>query len=68
MNEQTIGQLAGEVWSYLRRNGGRAELNSLRNGVKSRDGISAEVGVGWLAREGKVFFDFDRGSPEITLR
>jgi hypothetical protein len=68
MNEQTIGELAGDVWEYLRRNGGQADLHSIRNGVRAREGISADVGAGWLAREGMVFFHFDQGAVQVELR
>jgi hypothetical protein len=68
MNEQTIGEVAGEVWRYLDRNGGRADLNTLRNGVKGRDGVSPDLGTGWLAREGKVYFAFEHGSVQVGIR
>ena len=68
MNEQMIGEVAGEVWRYLERNGGRAELGTLRNSIRQREGVSADLGTGCLAREGKVSFETERGSVHVALR
>ena len=68
MNEHVIGEVAGEVWRYLERNGGHADLNSIRTNVKVRDGVSADLGTGWLAREGKVQFVAERGGIQVGIR
>ncbi len=48
----TIGLAAGIVWKHLQENG-EASLTALKKVVKPA-GASAEMGLGWLAREGKV--------------
>ncbi len=37
-------------------------------GVKSKGGISVDLGTGWLAREGKVYFDSNHGSVQVGIR
>jgi len=47
-----IGVTAGEIWKYLDKNG---EVTALK--LKSALGINNTVlymGIGWLAREGKI--------------
>ena len=68
MNEQTIGEIAGEVWRYLEKNGGRADITSVRNSVKARDNVSPDLGTGWLAREGKIFFTTEQGTVHVSIR
>lgn len=59
--EDTIGEVAGEVWEYLKQEGedsvsavGRA-LDSPQNKVN--------MAIGWLAREGNLeFVDSGRGT------
>ena len=68
MNEHAIGEVAGEVWRFLERSGGRADLSTVRNNVRAKDGISADVGTGWLAREGKLYFTTEQGTVHVGLR
>jgi hypothetical protein len=68
MNEQMIGEVAGEVWRYLDRNGGRADLSSIRNNVRAKEGVSADLGTGWLAREGKLHFSLEHGTVQVVIR
>ncbi len=68
MNEHTIGEVAGEVWRVVERNGGRMDLSAVRRNVQPRDGVSADHGLGWLAREGKLTFETERGTTVISLR
>ncbi len=49
---ENIGIAAGLVWQHLQENG-EASLTALRKAIKL-DHASAEMGLGWLAREGKV--------------
>ena len=68
MNEQMIGEVAGEVYRFLDRNGGRAELTAVRNAVKPPHGVSVDLGTGWLAREGKIYFASESGTVHVGLR
>ncbi len=68
MNEQMIGEVAGEVWRYIERSGGRADLNAVRGNVRTKDGVSADLGTGWLAREGKLYFTSDHGAVQVGIR
>jgi hypothetical protein len=68
MNEERIGEIAGDVWRYLEKSGGRAELTSVRSNVRQREGVTPEVGIGWLAREGKLQFTVEQGTTQLELR
>jgi len=68
VNEHTIGEVAGEVWVYLAKHGGQAEVTTIRNQVRAREGVSADLGMGWLAREGKLYFTPDHGTVQVFLR
>lgn len=68
MNEQMIGEVAGDVWRFLDKNGGRADLNTVRSAIKAKDGVSADLGTGWLAREGKIYFTAEQGSVQVGIR
>ncbi len=68
MNEQKIGELAGQVWRYLETHGGQADWNTIRRQVGSFDGIPVDMGVGWLAREGKLHFTTDGDAIRMALR
>ncbi|MHB8419974.1 MAG: winged helix-turn-helix domain-containing protein [Myxococcales bacterium] len=68
MNEQRIGELAGQVWRYLESHGGQADYNTIRRQVGTHDGIPVEMGVGWLAREGKIFFSAEGDNVRMGLR
>lgn len=47
-----IGMVAGLVWRHLEENG-ESSLTQLRKSVKVGK-LGAELGIGWLAREGKI--------------
>ena len=54
--EETIGRTAGVVWGVLNSSKEACSISTLKNqtGLKEREVMLA---LGWLAREGKVFFD-----------
>ncbi len=68
MIEQKIGEIAGDVWRFIERQGGQADLNVLRQNFRHNDGLSADLGTGWLAREGKVAFLNDNGGIRVQIR
>lgn len=49
---ETIGDAAGKVWSYLSENG-QASATKLAEGI-GLDRNDVQRAIGWLAREGKV--------------
>lgn len=68
MNEHKIGEMAGEVWRYVERNGGQVELDSLRRQIRAEGNVSPDMGAGWLAREGKVYFQNDGSTIRLGIR
>jgi hypothetical protein len=63
---EQIGDTAGVVWHHLNDQGPRT-LSQLAKEVDSpRDVIMQSVG--WLAREGKVSIEDDRGKKTVSLR
>ncbi|HIS89695.1 TPA: winged helix-turn-helix domain-containing protein [Candidatus Avigastranaerophilus faecigallinarum] len=49
---ETIGQTAGQIWNYLNENG-ETSVAKMKKELDLK-GNFAELGLGWLAREGKV--------------
>lgn len=49
---ESIGQSAGEIWSYLNQNG-EVSLAKMKKDLDLK-GNFTELGLGWLARENKV--------------
>lgn len=49
---ETIGQSAGQIWEYLSSNG-EVSLAKMKKDLDFK-GNFTELGLGWLAREGKV--------------
>ncbi len=47
-----IGDAAGKVWHYLKEYG-RSSVTAVENGVDAPRAV-VDMGLGWLAREGKV--------------
>ncbi len=64
--QDNIGKVAGAIWHYLSING-EATLTKLRRDI---DGTESQVmmGIGWLAREGKLNFKKRRRATYIMLR
>ncbi len=61
-----IGLVAGDIWSYLDKNGGAAEMEDVIKAV-DKDRNIALMSVGWLAREGHVVLEETKGSS-YTVR
>ena len=58
--EQKIGELAGDIWSYLEVEGKSSVSSVCRSVDAPRSKVN--MAIGWLAREGKLeFSDLGRG-------
>ena len=68
MNDQKIGELAGQVWNYLETHGGQADWNTIRRQIGNQEGVPVDMGMGWLAREGKISFHHDGDNVRVSLR
>jgi hypothetical protein len=64
--EREIGDGAGMIWQYLHEHG-PATLGRLRQGTKLSDQVLF-MGVGWLAREGKVSIVQQGRTMKLSLR
>jgi hypothetical protein len=64
--EATIGDAAGMIWEYLSEHG-QTSLGRLRQGTKLSDQFLL-MGVGWLAREGKVSIVRQGRTVKVSLR
>ena len=49
---EMVGDVAGKVWHYLHEYG-RSSVTAVENGVGAPRAV-VDMGLGWLAREGKV--------------
>ncbi len=50
---ERIGDVAGDVWTWLCDRGGEATVRAVEQGLESPQRL-VDMAVGWLAREGKV--------------
>ncbi len=62
---ETIGLSAGQIWEYLNNNG-ESTLTKMKKDMDLK-GNFAELGLGWLAREGKVEISKKGTSTKIKL-
>lgn len=62
---ESIGTIAGVVWTYLSENGPVTQSKLSREIEAPRDLIMQ--GVGWLAREGKIRFEEGPRSKLLVL-
>ena len=63
---EQIGDTAGVLWHYLNENGPRTVSQLVKDVDAPRDVVMQAVG--WLAREGKVAIEEERGKKLIGLR
>lgn len=66
MEKIKIGLNAGMVWQYLKKNENSLPIPTLHREL----GIGAEevaMACGWLAREGKIFFERRQGILYVSL-
>lgn len=64
--EKKIGYAAGKVWQHLSSNG-ECTLTAIKRSLKATP-VAVELGLGWLAREGKLDFDEQGRKTVIRLR
>lgn len=64
--ELEIGNAAGVIWSYLGQRG-PTTLAKLKQGTKFSD-QQFYMGLGWLAREGKLGFTREGKTVQVSLR
>jgi hypothetical protein len=64
--EATIGKAAGQIWQYLHAHG-PVSLAQLQKGAHLQARLLA-MGVGWLAREGKLAFVQERRVLKLHLQ
>jgi hypothetical protein len=64
--EGEIGDAAGRIWQYLNEHG-QTTLGQLRQGMKVSDQLLL-MGVGWLAREGKISIVRQGRTVKVSLR
>ena len=62
---ETIGQTAGQIWNYLNENG-ETTVAKMKKELDLK-GNFAELGLGWLAREGKVEMPKKGTSTNVRL-
>ena len=62
---ETIGQSAGQIWEYLNANG-ESTLTKMKKDLDLQ-GNFAELGLGWLEREGKVEITRKGTSTKVRL-
>ena len=62
---ETIGLTAGQIWNYLNENG-ETTVTKMKKELDLK-GNFAELGLGWLAREGKVEMSKKGTSTNVRL-
>ena len=63
---ESIGSIAGAIWHYLEDNN-EATLTKLTREIGENE-RTVLMGVGWLAREGKLDFEQRKRGTYITLK
>ena len=62
----TIGDTAGEIWKLLEREG-PLSVSAIANKI-TRPHITVYMGIGWLAREGKLVFTETKRGMSISVK
>ena len=61
-----IGEAAGRIWKYLAEHG-ETTLRQLQRGTTLPERL-LHMGIGWLAREDKLYFVQERGIVKFSLQ
>jgi predicted transcriptional regulator len=62
----TIGETAGEIWRLLEREG-PLSISALANKI-TQPQSAVYMGIGWLAREGKLVFTETKRGMSISVK
>ena len=62
---ELIGEAAGQIWNYLNENG-ETTLSKMKKDLDLKTNFT-ELGLGWLAREGKVEMSKKGASTNVRL-
>ena len=62
---ELIGEAAGQIWNYLNENG-ETTLSKMKKDLDLKANFT-ELGLGWLAREGKVKMSKKGSSTNVSL-
>jgi len=65
MIKDQIGENAGRIWHFLNQNG-ESNLSEIKNALGMK-GSDVRMALGWLAREGKVFFFAEEDHLRVIL-
>ncbi len=63
---ETIGENAGKVWRLLNAKGAPTTFTELQQQTGLAE-CEMYAAIGWLAREGKVFFEENEGCTRVSL-
>jgi len=63
--EHEIGEAAGQIWRWLKENG-EATVARLKQDTKLTEPL-VYMGIGWLAREGKIELIKDKRTVKVVL-
>jgi Winged helix-turn-helix domain (DUF2582) len=63
--EHEIGEAAGQIWRWLEENG-ETTVPKMRQETKLSDQL-LHMGLGWLAREGKIELIKDKRAVKVAL-
>ncbi len=62
---EMIGETAGQIWNYLNENG-ETTITKMKKDLDLKSNF-AEMGIGWLAREGKVEMSKKGAATNVRL-
>lgn len=62
---QQIGETSGKIWQFLNEHPG-ATTEEIRKDLKIDNGM-VHLGLGWLAREGKLLFESKDSTVRVSL-
>ena len=64
--EGVIGEAAGQIWHHLQAQGALSLPQLRQQGTRLSERL-LHMGIGWLAREGKLVFLQERGVLKVAI-
>ncbi len=64
--EEQIGNTAGQIWSYLAKRKNAVSITDLPKLIDQKQQVTY-MGLGWLAREGKLTYESKSGKTLVSL-